>query len=534
MATVGKIDKLTRSFLTGTSNPFYPFDQFNDLQDPTYMSFKLNFFPQIGLGMLDDSYSTSGLFRPPDSGSLETLFYKDSAYEYLKNIGSPARQSYHRAFTQMLWKIQEEAPWYFQSVSGLGELYKIDPQQNFRGKDKILTIDCLESIDLRMSYLADLYRNMAFDMQNMREILPINLRTFNMEIYVLEFRRFNTTFGTIADHFAKPTRAIGKENLQKISLGKNNRNAYKTNLSAGLFNNFLGLSDQLLGAFGGIGGLFGNGSGAQSQDIESAFEAVSIHTFVLKDCEFDFFSEAPPYLDVVSVADNSTPAMFKFKIKVGRIEKVGMYPFHKFIVAEHVAHTFFNEAYVKGLKIPGADYPLDFSDPYLEPYKQKDIPEKDLMAIFRDARENVFPSYYTPNKADSEAYKEAQASSDYLRRKPLERLLGGILQNSANSLTETMNKKFAELTGGTINQKPLGNVYGRPAILERLRTGLSDFLPPGQPEQLQQAGVAKEKNILDKPNDPTPFVKTDILQSPETSNPWRKHNVFGSDGPAMD
>ena len=57
------LDKLVKSFISGSSNPAGAFDQFSDLQDPTYMTFKIDFFPDMGMSMPDDLYSTGGLFR---------------------------------------------------------------------------------------------------------------------------------------------------------------------------------------------------------------------------------------------------------------------------------------------------------------------------------------------------------------------------------------------------------------------------------------------------------------------------------------
>ncbi len=220
------LDKLVKSFISGSSNPAGSFDPFADLQDPTYLTFKIDFFPDLGLSIPDDAYSSGGLFRKMIQQDITNYGFYDSAAEYLARIGSPARQHYLEIFANLLYRIQEEAPWYFQSITGLGDLYKIDPANNFRGKDKVLTIECLESIDLRMSLLADAYRNLAFEVQGMREVLPINLRTFNMHIHVLEFRRFNTTFGVIADELAKTGRTVQGQANQQAALDAKRRNVF--------------------------------------------------------------------------------------------------------------------------------------------------------------------------------------------------------------------------------------------------------------------------------------------------------------------
>jgi len=331
------LDKLVKSFLTVGSDPTptdLGFKPFNDLQDPTYLSFKIDFFPDLGYSVPDDIYSTGGLFREAKDQGVYSFY--DSAAEYLKRIGAPNRQYYLEVFTHLLRKLQEEAPWYFQSISGVADLYKIDPAINFRGKDKVLTIDCLESIDLRTTLLADLYRNIAFDLQGMREVLPINLRTFNMAIHVLEFRRFNTTFGIIADQLSP--RATKGQDKQQEDIAAKRRNVFNqggSSLFTGTFDNLNGLANNLNSQ---LGGLFTNLGQQAGQDydttVQSAFEAISVQTFYLKECEFDFYSEAPGYLEALSVKD-IPEASHKFMIKVGKINKTGVYPFYNYVVSEY-------------------------------------------------------------------------------------------------------------------------------------------------------------------------------------------------------
>lgn len=462
-----KLDKLTRAFLIGSSNPLTKFDPFADLQDPTFMSFKINFFPDLGIGALDDLYSSSGLFRPDGWSTKFEFTYGDSAQEYLRNIGSPVRQHYHRAFTNMLWNLQEKSPWYFQSIQGLGDLYTFDMAQNFRGKDKVLTIECLESIDMRVSYLADLYRNFAFDLKNMREILPINLRTFNMEVHVLEFRRFNTTFGIIADSLSN--RPLIGEDRQKEAASA--EKIYSSpSLNQDLFNNFVGIGQDIVALHGGVRGLLENSS---FPELESAFEAVTVHTFRLKECEFDFHSEPMPYLDLVSVKDNSTEATAKFKIKVGQIQKISSYPFFDFVIAEHISNTFLNPQYVKSLDIPGVNVPLKDGTRYIEPNEIRTI----VKNFFPDLRESIYPTENIGQgtdfkKADYTAYMKYERDSNLLKAKPLERLLGGVSRNPTNII----NTKINEFLNKLIDNNSLGNVFNKHMLIDRIRQGIKNFL----------------------------------------------------------
>ena len=528
---VGKLDNLTRQFLS-TSDPNVPISQqtlFNAVQDPTYVSFKLDFFPHYGAGLLDDSYSAAGLFSKPNNSNDSFQFF-DSAADYLYRIGAPAKQSYHRKFTNMLWRLQEESPWYFQSITGLGDLYKIDPANNFRGKDKILTIDCLESIDMRMTFLADLYRNFAFEMQGMREILPINLRTFNMDVHVLEFRKFNTTFGVIADALSTPARSLNGEYNQKNAVPVDPRNAYAgSNIPYAGANNQT-VNNQLNNVTGG-----GISPVQNVQNLQSAFEAISVQTFRLKDCEFDFFSESQPYLDTVSVKDTAE-ATSRFKIKVGRIEKVTSYPFYNFILAESVRHTVFSYGDISNMNDPGQPLNgLNLADPYIE---DRDVQDNGVsLNTFMDIREGVYPTFGNPKTSQVDSYVSQEQQSAALRTSPLNRALTSMLQNTpntVNSATNNLNSAVNNLTGGLVGGSPLGNVYGS-SFLQTLQNTIQGLLSPNTPEfnamkniltPAPAPPVFTESNVLSSPPPESPLQKTDVFSSPSAPPKWNPTNIF--------
>lgn len=471
MASSQHIDKFVRSFISGGNNS-QKFDKFVDLQDPTYLSFKIDFFPDLGYSFTDDTYSAGGLFRKKQDQHIGDYVFWDSAAEYLARIGAPARQTYLEIFINLLKRIQNEAPWYFQSISGLGEFYKIDPANNFRGKDKVITIECLESIDLRMSLLADLYRNIYWDMQNMREVLPINLRTFNMAVHVLEFRTFNTTFGVIADQLSE--RAVVGQDRQQQSLDAVRKNVYNNNngttLFTGTLDNVNSLAADINNKLGG--GLFNNGSGNSPKvSLESAFEAISVQTFYLKECEFDFHSEAPGYLETVSVKD-IPEATHRFKIKVGKIQKTGYYSFDNYVISEYAKYSKINPGDVT----PAEGRTLIKSKPYFEQTGIDGVSNpKDFYTNYRDS---IFPND-GGKKAISDAYNKNRDKADELRKKPLENILGSLVRTATTYANQGINEAVGNLTGGILGTRPLGNVYGDPGFLKKATEALNDFLTPG-------------------------------------------------------
>lgn len=530
-------DKLVKSFLSGTSDPHSggAFDQFSDLQDPTYITFKLDFFPDKGMGFPDDAYSSGGLFRTASQMNADNIPFFDSAANYLARIGAPARQMYLEIFANLLYRLQEKAPWYFQSVTGVSDLYKIDPAINYRGKEKVLTIECLESIDLRMTLLADTYRNLSFDMQNMREVLPVNLRTFNMNIHVMEFRKFNTTFGIIADSLDKSRDKKGQAN-QDTDLEIDRTNVFP---QPSLFS---GTSDNINSQFGALnnklGGLFTNLGDQSGEDYEtklkSAFEAISVQTFVLKDCEFDFFSEAPGYLDTLSVKDISE-ATSKFKIKVGKIQKTTSYSFDNFVISEHAKNTFINPAEIINSDL-GRTKPDLFGTTWVEPYFDQtsvgSINNKDT--FYAGKRESIFPSdgNTTSKRIDY------LADSRQLRKDPLDKLLKGLLGNATKFVNNEINNALGDLTGGILGNNPgantLGNVYGNPTVLREAAQQLNVFLDNGNANTFDAAGNpvrTNRKNVLqnikfEALNIDSTKPSTNILAAPPFDPGFAKENIY--------
>ena len=185
-------------------------------QDPTTLGFKL-FFINIGsataLNTIDlksifskdentDERNIVGNFKNAfkESTEVETLNITNStglfgnidnpnsALYYLKQMGDTVRVAMLVDFIETLSKINTEFPWYFQSIDGLADAWNRDfSKPKFK---KEITISCLESIDLRMTALMDLYRKIAYDWKNRRCILPENLRKFELSIKVYDVRNF--------------------------------------------------------------------------------------------------------------------------------------------------------------------------------------------------------------------------------------------------------------------------------------------------------------------------------------------------------
>lgn len=160
------INRFVRENITFTSDEFLKF------QDPTMLGFKLMFNFNDRFGLLDSS------------GSI------NSALGYLKRIGDNTRSIYMEEFIDLLRQINQKAPWYFQTIEGLPDLWNRNLMEVYK-EDRQITIGCLESLDLRITGMIDLYRKACFDWKNRREVVPENLRRFDLMIYVYDWRIFN-------------------------------------------------------------------------------------------------------------------------------------------------------------------------------------------------------------------------------------------------------------------------------------------------------------------------------------------------------
>jgi hypothetical protein len=129
-----------------------------------------------------------------DAYTAEQLLYKyrsiDSAYNFLMNNDETYRADLLKQFINLLSNINCYSPWYFSKLTGLGDA--IERKMFTEGKFEIpergtLTINCLpDAFDNRIGMLLDMYRTIAYSWELKKEILPSNLRKFDMAVFVFE------------------------------------------------------------------------------------------------------------------------------------------------------------------------------------------------------------------------------------------------------------------------------------------------------------------------------------------------------------
>ena len=174
-ASSGRLERVERLLGIGDADPYTAY------QDPTYNGFYFRILETSDYSNgLDYDYYPMGLFLASDD--------PDSAVSYLRRKGEYYRAAMIEEFRDGFQKVVREMPWYFVSVSGLADIWKVNPANSWKGKDKKITFTTLEDISLKMTYLMDLYRKAVFDSKWMRYVLPENQRMFAMELNVAEVR----------------------------------------------------------------------------------------------------------------------------------------------------------------------------------------------------------------------------------------------------------------------------------------------------------------------------------------------------------
>jgi hypothetical protein len=122
-----------------------------------------------------------------------------SALNYLKAIDDGPRFEYLKLFQDLLFDTNYWMPWYWQGIEGLDKVWDYkklaDPYKG--GTDSVIEITTLESIDLRITALMDLYRRACFDYEFRREIVPSNLRKFQVTIFIQEVRNIQVDLDAI-------------------------------------------------------------------------------------------------------------------------------------------------------------------------------------------------------------------------------------------------------------------------------------------------------------------------------------------------
>ena len=160
--------------------------------EPTYLTFRVG-FRSINTGLESTNYDKmpNPLFDTSKEDDISARNWY-STIQFLRDANEFVRARMLESFIEQWNDIQNNYQWYFQSISGIDNILKIDPKRGIRvSKDGKITLTMLEGLDLRITHLLNLYRKIAWDDVYQRWILPDMMRFFQLDIYITEFRIFH-------------------------------------------------------------------------------------------------------------------------------------------------------------------------------------------------------------------------------------------------------------------------------------------------------------------------------------------------------
>lgn len=187
----------------------------NGLEDPSLLAFTLVIHDKSENPLFGNETSQTTIARNLKSDWRGD--YADDTHstrEYAREITKVARRNPRApeaakfcygnisAFVKDFCTICEDYPYFFQKVQGLQEAYKkyMDVRlPSVAGDDSKITIDCLESADLRMHSIFDCYLNGVYDFKWRRQMIPDNLLEFDIDIVVHDARRLLTPESSAPD-----------------------------------------------------------------------------------------------------------------------------------------------------------------------------------------------------------------------------------------------------------------------------------------------------------------------------------------------
>lgn len=88
-------------------------------------------------------------------------------------------------FGELLNYLMIECPWYFKEIGGIQEAVKYDFEDLTKERKITLSFNP-DAIDFRVSALMELYLDACFDPYNHKEIVPSNLRKFDMSVLICQ------------------------------------------------------------------------------------------------------------------------------------------------------------------------------------------------------------------------------------------------------------------------------------------------------------------------------------------------------------
>lgn len=392
-----------------------------------------------------------------------------STYDYLRNaLGESRRADMLYLFVNSLKDVQEHFPYYFQSINGLGSLLKVNAKDGIRLKDgeNRITIKCLEGLDLKITQLLQLYKNIVWDEVYQRWILPDMMRYFNMKIYVSEIRLFHTSNKSTSDPNSgwMYNFKSGNHSLNASSYDQLNSTSLLENLN-NVLNTASAISSQVSGTNSTITGALNTANHAVDtvNDVKQDISSLMYHLCnnAINDvmpticidchmCEFDI-ENTLGHIDSLSASTkgNTSPEP-ELAIKVGKVFAKQIYPLNRDLSStqnEYVvtlSDDFMAGAYIDEITLSKRN--ASASDPHL-------ALNNDTSNVVAETRisSGLNRLGFDTNKSDNSdlSYSPSKGSEDIAAVGLTTGILNNVVDGVKSEATENTNRDISNIRNNT-------------------------------------------------------------------------------------
>lgn len=408
--------------------------------DPTYLGFKVHFKTAKNEALGGQDFED---FDTIPQGLLLHDQNRNSIQNYFKRIREPKKVDLTKRFRDGIFKIDTDLPWYIQSISGLDDLYKVDTHNNFRGSGKQISLTFLEDVKLQMTYLFDLYRKAVYDTEYMRWSAPQNMRTFSMDIYVVDIRNFQAI---------NPSQVTDPNRAWQWFDPTRPQRAIDT-LRGQLKGTIASVKQRLTTPNYGPEGTITNDPSNTSTPAERlpADDFLPILKFELEECEFNLIEDGLSGMDTMSNTVGENERNVELTINVGKIREVNQYTLFDIVLDDYM-RTF------KPIQVSG-----------------------DLYQVAKDTDPGTDPGRTLINRQ---------------RKNPL---LQKLKDRALQEVIGRVSGKFNEL----LNPLLLGNIYGLSPT--DLQNTIENLLKNNKSEVLKLAGLTTGLEEPGEPGEPQPL-----------------------------
>ena len=303
------------------------------------------------------------------------------------NLGDHGRATLLHNFKRALQDIQDNFPYYFTSISGIDSLTSVNPEEGIRVKDGVITLECMEGIDLRITQLLQMYRKIVWDDVYQRWALPDMMRYFGMRIYISEIRLFSDTKREndqtppvySFEYSQKRNETYKWQNAGKDTMDKINGIASGLTSATAVSQQYLGTKSIITKALNYTSGTVNTALGAYNSiagalnDLQYCNNAINevmpTICFECHMCEFDISDTFSHISELSSNTHDTQSPRPKMKIKVGQVREKQSYPLNKELSANSSGYYKTINDYKGGSRYNESD--LTNATSFADLYKQR-------------------------------------------------------------------------------------------------------------------------------------------------------------------